>query len=195
MKLAKLGLAMIMAYTTGVNPVWAGTATATATVSVTITAVTEMSLTRDNNSAGRGSSSLIVFDKLDSQDCGANGNSSFMYAPYRCGEQGKNWHLLSINANGTSLELKATVTGNIGRPAKEVLGVWCGGFYSASGPEGQAIEGTPSRDWEFLDGFSRRIGTGFTGIVPFNYRLREVGTLPPGTRSDITVTYTVITGA
>jgi len=163
---------------------WAAQDTAVAQVSATIPTAARITLARDINSVTRGSAANIVFDRTDDNDPGVTDpNPGFMYAPYRS-EVGKNWHIASLVANGTSMSLSAAVTGTIGtQPLSYVLKVWCGGFFAPGDTdpiEGTATsdDGNPATDdWEYLNGFQRDLSRPFIGTVPFNYRLdiAEVG--------------------
>ena len=168
--------------------VWAVTSTANATVSATVTQRASVTLMRDVNSVTRFSAGTVVFDRMDDQDGAVtNPNPGFMYAPYRS-ETGKNWHLASILANGSSLTLTANVSGTVGStPLANVISVFCGGFFVASATT--PIAGTPSSDWEPLNAFTRTVNQPFTGTVPFNYRLNISGA-PAGTYAG-SITYTL----
>ncbi len=168
---------------------WAATATATATVSVTVASVCSISLSRDTNSSvTRGSATTILFDKRDDQDM-SGGDAGYMYAPYRS-ETGKNWHLASISANGSTTGLSASVTGDIGTtPIANILKLWCGGFYTPS--SSTPITGTPSTDWEWANGWQRTLSSPFIGTVSFSYQLNisEIAAGGPYT-GNITLTLT-----
>jgi hypothetical protein len=166
---------------------FAGTSTATATVSATIVSVTSVSLTRDTNSVTRGSTNMIVFDRLDSVDK-VGGDAGSMYAPYRS-EENKNWHIANIVANGSTTTLAMATTGSVGTtPLSSILSVWSGGFFTPGATT--PITGTASTVWEFANGWQRSLSQPFTGTVPFNYRL-SVGGVSAGVYSgSITVTLT-----
>ncbi len=171
-----------------VTPAMAGTSTATATVSATVPAVTLVSLTRDTGSVTRGTATQIVFDKLDSQDTVSNGDAGYMYAPYRS-ETGKNWHVASIVANGSTMVLSMSVTGTVGTtPLSSLLYVWTGGFFTPGATT--AISGTPSTAWEYASGWQRSLSQPFTGTVPFNYRLTVSGVSAGSYTGSITLTLT-----
>lgn len=169
---------------------WALTSTANVTLSAAVPSRASVTLARDVNSVTRFSASQVVFDRVDDQDPGVtNPNPGFMYAPYRS-ETGKNWHLASILANGTSLTLTASVSGTVGStPLANVLSVFCGGFFAAGAST--PVAGTVSPDWEPLSGFTRTLSQPFTGTVPFNYRLSIAGA-PAGTYAG-SITYTLTT--
>jgi hypothetical protein len=136
----------------------------------------------------RGTATQILFDKLDCTDM-TGGDCGFMYAPYRS-EQGKNWHIVQIVANGSTMSLGITVTGSIGAtPLSSILKVWSGGFYRPGAT--QPISGTPSAEWEYATGWQRTLTQAFVGTVPFNYQL-NVGSAAAGSYS-ATVTFTLIT--
>lgn len=171
------------------NPaLFAATSTATATVSATVPSLATVSLSRDTNSVTRGTATQILFDKLDCTDM-AGGDCGFMYAPYRS-EQGKNWHIVQIVANGSAMSLGITVTGSIGTtPLSSILKVWTGGFYTTG--SSTYIPGTPSTNWEYANGWQRTLNQAFVGTVPFNYQL-NIGSAAAGTYS-ATVTFTLTT--
>lgn len=154
-----------------VRPAFA--ATATATVTAEIPALTLISLDRDTNSVIRGSADEIIFDKLDSDDK-TDGSAGFMYAPYRSeADEGKNWHIAKIIANGSTMTLGMSVTGYAGSmPLSSILRVWCGGFFlpgSNTPIEGTATPQEPG--WEYAEGWQRDLSQPFTGTVPFSYQL------------------------
>lgn len=170
-----------------VTAAFAGTSTATATVSATITSITSVALTRDTNSVTRGTATQIVFDRLDSVDM-PGGDAGFMYAPYRS-ETNKNWHLAAIVANGSTMTLAMTVSGNVGTtPLSSILSVWSGGFYTPGATT--PITGTPSTAWEFANGWQRSLSQPFTGTVPFNYRLSVSGVAAGVYSGSVTLTLT-----
>ena len=154
----------------GTASAWAETSTATATVAATIAPRAEATLTRDDGSVIRYSAGQLVFDRVDDQDGQADGSAGFMYAPYRS-ETGKNWHVVNIVANGSSMTLSAAVTGTAGStPLANILKTYCGGFYSSG--NSTPISGTRSTGWETLNGFTRTLlNQPFTGTAPFNYQL------------------------
>jgi hypothetical protein len=172
--------------------VQAATSTASASVTANIATRASATLTRDTNSVTRFSASQIVFDRFDDQDPGVtDGNAGFMYAPYRS-ETGKNWHLVQIIANGSSM----TLTASTSTPAlASVLRCWTGGFFTSGATQpiaGTATvdDGNPKTDdWEPVQGFSRTLNQAFTGTVPFNYRLTVAG-LSAGTHTG-SVTFTL----
>lgn len=189
MKLAKLGLAMVLLYATGTTPAWA--ATATATVTATVPSRAEITLQKDTKSSvARFAANQIVFDRPDDQDGQNDGSASFMYAPYRS-ETNKNWHVARINANGSSMTLSAAVTGTAGTtPLANILKVFVGGFFPDDESGGQnGLPGTKSSNWESLNGYQKTLNQSFVGIVPFNYQL-NIGSVAGGTYTG-TVTYTL----
>ena len=168
-------------------PLDAATATpVTASVTANVPIRAELSLIRDVNSVTRGSVGSILFDKFDDKDV-PGGSAAFMYAPYRS-EAGKNWHIANIIANGSTMTLSATVSGNAGTtPLANILDVFFGGFFRSDGSDA----GGKSGDWELLNGFTRTLNEPFAGSAPLNYRLRLF--LVPGSSSPYTgqVTYTL----
>lgn len=170
---------------------WAAQATAQASVSATIPSLTTIALDRDEKSTGRGSADTIIFDKRDDQDLGSGiGDAGFMYAPYRS-EEGFNWHVAEIGANGSSLTLGVNVAGAIDQiPLSSVLKLWSGGFFRPG--ESVPISGTASTVWEFADGWQRQLNQPFTGTVPFVYQLNVSG-LPSGGPFTGTITFTLTT--
>ncbi len=185
-RLARLSLAIIFAL--NASPVWAATSTANATVSAQVPLRAELTLTRDTNSDTVGSPTQIIFQTPDDKDSGvAQPNANFMYAPIRS-KTGKNYHLASIIANGSSMTLTADVTGTAGgKQLSQILSTFCGGFFTTG--SSQPVAGTKSNDWEPLDTFQRSLNQPFSGIVPFNYRL-DISTVGAGTYSG-TVTFTL----
>lgn len=166
---------------------WAETSTATTAVSANVPARASLALTRDSNSVTRFSASQLVFDRYDDQDGQTDGNSGFMYAPYRS-ETGKNWHVTDMIANGSTMTLSATATGTVGpTPLADVLKLWCGGFFAAGAIT--PLDGTESTAWEKADGFTRTVNQTFTGTAPFNYQLNVSG-VTSGTYSG-SVTFTL----
>ena len=164
-------------------PSWALTDTTDAGVSANLPLRSEISIIRDVNSVGRnGPIGLpILFDKYDDDPTavGANDlnpNPLYMYAPYRS-EDNKNWHLASIIANGSSMDLTADVVVDPdvgpGLFLSDILDVFCGGFFEPFLPPNE--KGGASGDWELLSGFSRHFDEPITATVPFNYRLRLRG--------------------
>lgn len=177
--------------TMGGAPAWAATSTATATVAATVTTRAEATLIRDGNSVTRFSAGQLVFDRFDDQDNQTDGNPNFMYAPYRS-EPTKNWHILNMVANGSSMSLTAGVTGTAGStPLANILQTFCGGFFESSAPlNSPPVANTKSTVWEPVNGFTRALSRPFVGIAPFNYRLNITG-IPAGTFSgQITFTLT-----
>src|SRR3989338_4955308 len=144
----------------------------TADVSASVTVRAELSLIRDVNSVtSRGSATVVVFNKYDDVDMPGTGSPIHMYAPYRS-ESGKNWHLASIVANGSSMTLAATVTGDTGSTQlSSIMDVFFGGFFRIDG----SSAGGGSGDWELLNTFTRTLTEPFAGSAPFNYRLRLLG--------------------
>ena len=170
------------------TPAWALSDTASVTVSADLPQRAELDIIRDLNSVGREDAGTVVFDKTDDTDGQANGDSNFMYAPYRS-EVRKNWHLAKILSNGKKLTLTASVTGAIaGTSTKlaDILDVFFGGFFETDGNS----KGGKSGDWELLSTFKRELQEPFTGSAPFNYRLRLRG-VPAGTYSG-NITYTLV---
>ena len=173
------------------TPLDAATATpVTVDVSASVTVRAELSLIRDVNSvtgAGRGSATVVVFNKFDDVDRPGIGNPNFMYAPYQT-ETGKNWHLASIVVNGSSMTLGATVTADVGSTIlPSIMDVFFGGFFRTDG----SSAGGTSGDWELLNTFSRTLNEPFVGSCPFNYRLRLLGV--PGRAAPYTghITFTL----
>ncbi len=172
--------------------VQAATSTATASVTANVTVRASAALIRDTNSVTRFSAGQVVFDRFDDQDPGVtNGSPGFMYSPYRS-ETGKNWHLVRIVANGTSMTLTSSASPTA---LASTLRLWTGGFFTEGATQpiaGTATvdDGNPTTDdWEAVQGFSRTLNQPFTGTVPFNYRLAVAGLLA-GTYTG-TVTFTL----
>ena len=170
---------------------WAATDTTPLTLTATITAVADTEAQRDTNSVSRGTSTQVLFDRYDHLDPGVTSpNPGFMYAPYRS-ETGKNWHILSVIANGATY----TLTADVGHTAvgstfmDVIMDVFCGGFFPSDG--GPVVSGTASSDWELLDTFSRTKSGTFVGTAPMNYRLRVSG-IAAGSYSG-SITYTLTT--
>lgn len=165
---------------------WALSDTASVTVSADLPQRAEVDMIRDVNSVGRGSTQTVLFDKTDDKDQ-PDGDSNFMYAPYRS-ETGKNWHLAKITSNGTKMTLTSSVTGAVNGTTelKDILDVFCGGFFEADGND----KGGKSGDWELLNTFKRDLQEPFTGSTPFSYRLRLRG-VPSGTYNG-SITYTLV---
>ena len=189
--LASLVVGMIVVSWPSV-PSWALTDTVDVGVSAVMPLRTEISMIRDVNSVSRGSVGTVLFDRYDDDPVAVGGkpnpNSLFMYAPYRV-EDGKNWHLASIIANGSTMTLTASVTGSAGAtPLADILDVFCGGFFEPFLPPND--KGGKSGDWELLDTFERSYTEPITATVPFNYRLRLRGVVA-GTHSG-TITYTLV---
>ena len=170
---------------------WALTDTAGVGVSATLPLRAELSMVRRGNSvgAGRGAVDLVTFDRYDDQDGQADGNPLFMYAPYRS-EVGLNWHLANIIANGSSMDLTATVVSPQGAAVDlaNIMDVFCGGFFEPFPPPND--KGGKSTDWELLNGFSRHFDEPLTAEAPFGYRLRLRGVVA-GSHTG-TITYTLI---
>ncbi len=167
---------------------WAATASASATVRATVLVRAELVLERDSSSSTRGTKSQIVFDTPDDRDQ-TDGDPGLMYAPYRS-EINKNWHFAEVVANGTSMQIGASVTGTAaGKNLADLMEVFTGGFFPATGPAGTPISGTPSTVWERLDGWQRSLTRSFIGVIPFNYRLK-ISEIGGGTYSG-TVTFTL----
>ena len=169
-------------------PSWALTDTENVGVSAIIPLRSEISIIRDANSVTRGSLSTVLLNRYDDQDGQPDGNALFMYAPYRS-ETGKNWHLASIIANGSTMTLSADVTGSAGTtPLADILDVFCGGFFEPFLPPNE--KGGKSTDWELLDTFERSFNEPLTATAPFNYRLRLRGVVA-GTHSGAVI-YTLV---
>ena len=165
----------------------AATATAQTSVTASVAPRTELTLTRDTNSVTRGTTTQVVFDRYDDKDGQADGNAQFMYAPYRS-ETGKNWHLVDMLANGSSMTLTADVTGTAGTvPLASIMDAFFGGFYGSDG----SFSGGTSGAWELLDTFSRTLNKPFDGIAPMNYRLRLAGVPASAAAYTGQVTYTL----
>ena len=188
-KYARILMAAAMLLMLASGPALAGT-TATASVQAVIPSILTLALIRDANSVTRGTTNQIIFNKLDSVDT-TGGDPGLMYAPYRTTEAGKNWHVAQIAANGLTMKLRVTVSGNIGTtPLANILKIYCGGFfYSGSDTE---ITGTKSTDWDFADGWERSLSQPFTGTAPFFYQL-NVSTIGSGTFNAAGVTFTLST--
>ncbi len=156
---------MVAVYATPLDAATAPPVSASVSANVTLRA--ELSLVRDTASVTRGSVGSILFDKYDDKDM-PGGSPIHMYAPYRS-ESGKNWHLASIIANGSTMTLSAAVTGNAGTtPLANIIDVFFGGFFRTDG----SSAGGASGDWELLNGFTRTLNQPFAGTAPLNYRLR-----------------------
>lgn len=191
MKKVKIIMVMTMAILFAFAPMtsYAATATTTASVSATIPSVTTVSLTRDSNSVTRGSATQILFDKRDDQDM-TGGDAGYMYAPYRS-ETGKNWHVASIAANGSTLSLDVSVTGTVGTtPLVNILKIWCGGFFTPG--SSTPITGTNSTDWEWANGWQRTLSQPFTGTASFNYQL-NIADITAGGPYSGNITFTLTT--
>jgi len=166
------------------EPAWVATATDTATVRASISRTVDIELDTDDNSVATNART-IIFDKLDSDDM-SNGNSGYMYAPYRS-RTGKNWHVAVILANGsTSLTLK--IDGTISGISKDKFKIWCGGFFPPGGST--PISGTVSTDWETMP-FTRKVSGPFIGSASFNYQLNIAG-VTGGTTHTGSITYTLL---
>jgi len=188
-KYVKIVMLIALGLTLASAQAFAGTATATATVTASVPSVTTVALARDAGSVTRGSATTVLFDKLDSQD-GSGGDAGLMYAPYRTAENGKNWHIAKVAANGSTLTLGVTVSGTAGgQPLSGLLKLFCGGFFYTG--SSTFIDGTKSADWEFANGFQRTLNQAFIGTVPFNYQL-NVSTVGSGSYSG-SVTFTLTT--
>ena len=73
------------------------------TVTATIQSTANLSVERDpGNSDDVGTPTSIVFNRLDSGDGQADGNTGFMYAPWRS-KVNKNYHLIRMFSNGATL--------------------------------------------------------------------------------------------
>jgi hypothetical protein len=173
-------------------PSWALTDSENVGISAVMPLRAELSMIRDLNSVTRGVVGTVLFDRYDDDPVASGGqpnpNPLFMYAPYRA-EVGKNWHLASIIANGSSMTLTADVTGSAGpTPLAEILDVFCGGFFEPFPPPNE--KGGASTDWELLDTFERIFTEPLTATAPFNYRLRLRGVVA-GTHSG-NILYTVV---
>lgn len=172
------------------SPSWALTDTVDVGVSATVPLRAEISIIRDANSVTRGTATgvPVVFDRYDDQDGQTDGSAFFMYAPYRS-ETNQNWHLANIVANGSSMDLTASVTGTAGgADLADILDVFCGGFFEPVPPPNS--KGGASTDWELLNGFSRHYDEPIIATAPFNYRLRLQG-VAAGTHSG-NITYTLV---
>ena len=170
------------------TPLWALTDSKSVAVSAIMPLRAEMAIVRDAGSVGRGSAGTVVFDKYDDKDGQADGNPLFMYAPYRS-EAGKNWHLVSLIANGSTMTLSADVTGSAGaKPLAEILDVFTSGFFEPFPPPN--FKGGASTDWELLDTFERKFDEPLTATAPMSYRLRLRGVVA-GTHSG-TITFTLV---
>jgi hypothetical protein len=189
-KYVKIAMLIALGLTLASVQAFAGTATATATVTASVPSITTVSLARDlTGSVTRGSATTILFDKLDSQD-GSGGDAGLMYAPYRTAENGKNWHIAKVAANGSTLTLAVAVSGTVGgQPLANLLKLYCGGFFLTGSPT--FISGTNSTDWEFASGWQRTLTQAFIGTVPFNYQL-NVSAIGAGSYSG-SVTFTLTT--
>lgn len=168
---------------------FAAQATASATVTAQVPVATRLQLIRDANSVTRGSTTNILFDRLDGADPGVtNPNYGYMYAPYRS-ETGKNWHLTDMVANGSTMSLSVAVTGTVGgQPLASILHLWCGGFFEPGAS--QPISGTASTEWDYANGWQRSLSRPFIGTAPFNYRLTVTG-VPGGQTYTGSVTFTL----
>jgi len=172
-----------------VAPASALTDTASTDVTADVPLRADLALVRDDNSQDRElDPEQILFDRYDDQDGLPDGNPHFMYAPYRS-EEGLNWHLLSIVANGESMTLTADVTGSAGDvDLLDIMDVYSGGFYEVDGNP----KGGESGDWELLDTFERELLEPFAGTLPLGYRLR-VRSVVAGTHVG-NVTFTLVSG-
>ncbi|MBI2093652.1 MAG: hypothetical protein HYT88_02900 [Candidatus Omnitrophica bacterium] len=202
MSTSKMAIGMALATAVGLTAtpaVWAATSTTTANVTATVTTRATATLKRDTNSATRGTATSIVFDRFDDQDPGVTSpNGGFMYAPYRS-ETNKNWHIIDILANGTSMTLTASVTGTAGTtPLSSILRAWCGGFFTPGAttplPGTATVDdgNVATDDWQQLSTFSRTLNQPFTGTVPMNYRLSISGVSGSATPYTGNVTYTLV---
>ena len=159
----------------------------TASVTANVTLRAELSLIRDVNSVSSpGSATSVVFDQYDDKDV-AGGSPIHMYAPHRS-LTGKNWHLASIIANGSTMTLSASVTGGAG-PVQlaNIMDVFFGGFFRRDG----SSAGGASGDWELLNTFTRTLNEPFAGSAPFNYRLRLLGVPASATPYTGQITFTL----
>lgn len=199
MKHVLYGVALALISAMLATPAWADSASAGATVAADIATKTQIALYRSDNtgSANRGSPTLILFDKYDSDDVPppplGDGDPRFMYAPYREGEKGLNWHAAAIFVN-RPWELRADVTGDVGgKPLKDVLNVWCGKEIFDRYGEGPfdkfGCTGDQKDKWVFLNGFTWANSGPFVGNMYLNYRL-DVEFVNAGEYAG-TVTYTL----
>ena len=133
-----------------------------ASVSATVLIRAELSLIKDINSVST-SAGTITFSTYDDKDV-VGGSPIHMYAPLRS-LTGKNWHVASIVANGTTSTLTADVTGT---QLINNMDLYLGGFFRTD----NTSAGGASTDWELANTFSRTITGPFAGTAPFNYRLR-----------------------
>lgn len=178
-----VGLAIMLSL--GSDNLWAATSTAAATVNATVPARATLALVTDINSVAV-SAGTVKFDKYDDVDI-PGGSPSFMYAPYRS-LVGKNWHLASMVANGTSLTLTAAVSGTVGpKNLADVLSVFFGGFCDGNGD----CSAGKSTTWEQLSTFSRTKTGAYAGSAPLNYRLDVSGVPSSSTPFTGSVTYTL----
>jgi len=183
-----LGLGLGLAVTGLATRSWALTDSQSVGVSAVMPLRAELDIIRDVNSVSRGAAGTVVFDRYDDQDGQPDGNALFMYAPYRS-ETGRNWHLASIIANGSSMTLTANVTGLAGTtPLANIMDVFTGGFFEPFPPPN--FKGGASTDWELLDTFERVFNEPLTATAPMNYRLRLRGVVG-GTHSG-TITFTLV---
>ena len=153
------------------TPLDAAVATpAVANVSATVAIRAEISLIKDANSVST-SAGTITFSTYDDKDM-TGGSPIHMYAPIRS-LTGKNWHVASIVANGTTSTLQADVTGV---QLVNNMDVFFGGFFRTDG----SSAGGASGDWELANTFTRTMTGPFAGTAPLNYRLRLL-TVPAST--------------
>ena len=181
-------LVVSLAVAGAATPLWALTDSESVAISAVMPLRAELAIARDGGSVGRGSPATVLFDKYDDQDGQPDGSPLFMYAPYRS-EAGKNWHVVKVIANGSTMTLTADVTGTAGaKPLAEILDVFTSGFFEPFPPPN--FKGGASTDWELLDTFERKFDEPLTASAPMSFRLRLRGVVA-GTHAG-TITYTLV---
>ncbi|GEM_PF-7127040 len=184
MHIVRSSLGIALAVMVGPLAAWAETTTTTATVTATVPSRASLALATDDNSIAT-SAATVAFNKYDDEDI-AGGSASLMYAPYRS-NRGKNWHILRLSANGSSMTLTASASGPVGsKNLAELLKVWFGGFCNA---DGDCSDGKSS-DWEKLSTLSRSKSGAYSGVVPLNYQL-DVSGVSANTYTG-NITYTLV---